>query len=114
MDEEFDVRWLASEGLLKMKAKGLEPLLHALMTQADSPRLREGAHYIIRNLIEGELEDYLAPVLSALDHVEPGLEVPWAARTAHEKLIEAGVFRQHFGLFSEGAGPAEASEKRGG
>ncbi|HVP79074.1 MAG TPA: DUF302 domain-containing protein [Thermodesulfobacteriota bacterium] len=94
-DEEFDVRWLASEGLTKLKTAGLQSLLHVLMTEVDSPELREGAHYVVRNLIEGGLKEYLAPVMSALDDVEPALEVPLAAKAAHEKLTEAGIFDDH-------------------
>lgn len=95
-DEEFDVGWLAAEGLIKMKAGGIEPLLHALMAEADLPRLREGAHHVIRELIKGELKEYLTPVLSAMDEVEPSIQLPWAARMAHEKLTEAGVFHSHY------------------
>jgi uncharacterized protein (DUF302 family) len=95
-DEEFDVRWLAAEGLIKMKRGGVEPLLHALMAQADLSRLREGAHHVIQELIKGELKEYLAPVLQAIEGVEPSTQVPWIARNAHEKLTEAGVFRSHF------------------
>jgi HEAT repeat protein len=95
-DEEFDIRWLAAEGLIKMKAGGIEPLLHALMAQADFPPLLEGGHHVIRELVKTDLKEYLTPVLSALEGMEPSLQVPWAARTAHEKLTEGGVFRSHY------------------
>jgi uncharacterized protein (DUF302 family) len=95
-DEEFDIRWLAAEGLLKIKKRGIEPLLHALMAQADLPRLLEGGHHVIRELVKTELKEYLTPVLSALEGMEPSLQVPWAARTAHEKLIEDRVIPSHY------------------
>ena len=95
-DEEFDVQWLAAAGLIKMKAGGIESVLHALMAQADLPLIREGAHHVIRELIKGELKEYLTPVLSALEGIEPSIQVPWAARAAHEKLTEAGIFRSHY------------------
>jgi uncharacterized protein (DUF302 family) len=95
-DEEFDVRWLAAEGLIKMKTGGVEPLLHALMTEVDLPRIQEGAHHVIRELIKGELKEYLTPVLSAIEGVESTIQVPWVAKTAYEKLTEAGVFRSHY------------------
>jgi uncharacterized protein (DUF302 family) len=95
-DEEFDVQWLAAAGLIKMKTGGVEPLLHALMREADLPRIREGAHHVIRELIKGELKEYLTPVLSALEGVEPSIQLPWVAKTAHERLTEAGIFRSHF------------------
>jgi uncharacterized protein (DUF302 family) len=95
-DEEFDVQWLAAEGLIKMKAGGVEPLLHALMTELDLSRIRGGAHHVIRELIKGELKEYLTPVLAAIEGVEPAMQAPWVAKTAHEKLTEAGVFRSHY------------------
>jgi len=95
-DQEFDVQWLAAAALIKMKAGGIESVLHALMAQADLPLIREGAHHVVRELIKGELKEYLTPVLSALEGVEPSIQVPWAARTAHEKLTEAGIFRSHY------------------
>jgi HEAT repeat protein len=95
-DEEFDVQWLAAAGLIKMKAGGVESLLHVLMAEADLPLIREGAHHVIRELIKGELKEYLTPVLSAIEGIEPSIQVPWVAKAAHEKLTEAGVFRSHF------------------
>jgi len=95
-DEEFDVQWLAAAGLIKMKAGGIESVLHALMAQADLPLIREGSHHENRELIKGELKEYLTPVLSALEGIEPSIQVPWAARAAHEKLTEAGIFRSHY------------------
>jgi len=95
-DAEFDVQWLAAAGLIKMKTGGIEALLHALMAEADFPLIREGAHHVIRELIKGELREYLAPVLSALEGGEPSIQVPWAARAAHDKLTEAGIFRPHY------------------
>jgi uncharacterized protein (DUF302 family) len=103
-DEEFDVQWLAAAGLIKMKAGGVESLLHALMTEADLPRIRDGAHHVIRELIKGELREYLTPVLSALESIEPSIQLPWVARTAHEKLTEAGVFRSHYQPSPKGKG----------
>jgi hypothetical protein len=79
-----------------MKKGGIESLLHALMTEIDLPRIREGAHHVIRELIKGELKEYLTPILSALEGVEPTIQVPWVAKTAHDKLTEAGVFRSHY------------------
>lgn len=81
-DEEFDVRWLAAEGLIKMNINGLKPLLQALEYRGDSFLLREGAHHVFHDLAKGALRRYLAPVLAALEALEPGEEVPWAARHA--------------------------------
>ena len=85
-DEAFDVRWLAAVGLIGMNIKGLKPLLHALMEHGDSVLIREGAHHVIHDLTKGELRKYLAPVLAALENVEPGMSVPQAAFHALEML----------------------------
>jgi len=85
-DEEFDVRWLAAEGLIKMNIKGLKPLLEALEHRGDSTLLREGAHHVFHDLTKGALKKSLVPVLAALEALEPGDEVPWAAR--HEMEVE--------------------------
>jgi HEAT repeat protein len=85
-DEEFDVRWLAAEGLIKMNIKGLKPLLEALEHRGDSALLREGAHHVFHDLAKGGLRKSLAPVLAALEALEPRGDVPWADR--HELAVE--------------------------
>jgi HEAT repeat protein len=85
-DEEFDVRWLAAEGLIKMNVRGLKPLLEALEHQRDSGLLREGAHHLFHDLAKGGLRKFVGPVLAALEALEPGEEVPWVAR--HEMEVE--------------------------
>ena len=85
-NEDFDVRWLAAIGLIGMNIKGLKPLLHALMEQGDSVFLREGAHHVIHDLAKGGLRKYLAPVLAALEGIEPTAEVPKTAFHALEML----------------------------
>jgi HEAT repeat protein len=85
-DEEFDVRWLAAEGLIKMNINGLKPLLKALEHRGDSALLLEGAHHVFHDLAKGALRKYLAPMLAALEALEPGEEVPWAAR--HDMVVE--------------------------
>jgi HEAT repeat protein len=100
-DEEFDVRWLAAEALIKMNINALKPLLQALETRGDSVMLQEGAHHVFHDLAKGALRKYLAPVLAALERLEPGdgvpwvaphdmaVEVPWAARKSLEMLEKA-------------------------
>jgi HEAT repeat protein len=85
-DDQFDVRWLAAIGLIGMNIKGLKPLLHALMHRSDSVFLREGAHHVIHDLTKGELREYLAPVLAALENIELAAGCPQAAFHALEML----------------------------
>jgi HEAT repeat protein len=85
-DEEFDVRWLAAEALIKMNINALRPLLQALENRGDSVMLQEGAHHVFHDLAKGALRKYLAPVLAALERLEPGDQVPWVAR--HDMGVE--------------------------
>ncbi len=85
-NEEFDVRWLAAEGLIKMNIKGLKPLLEALEHRGDSALLRESAHHVFHDLAKGGLRKSLAPVLAAIEALEPGAEVPWAS--GHDLGVE--------------------------
>jgi HEAT repeat protein len=88
-DEDFDVRWLAAEGLTKLNVLALKPSLQALEKRGDSILLQEGAHHVFHDLAKGGLRKFLAPVLAALEALEPGVEVPWAARQALDMLEKA-------------------------
>jgi HEAT repeat protein len=84
-DKMFDVRWLAAEGLIHIGEKAVRPLLEAVIKQPDSLWIREGTHHILHGLPEGDFRDGIAPVLHALEDVEPSLEVAVAA----EKVLDA-------------------------
>ncbi len=88
-DEHFGVRWLAAEGLIAMGRGGLVPLLNALIQRSDSAWLREGAHHVLRTLAGRGLYTYVAPVLTALEDMEPAVQVPPAARAALDALARA-------------------------
>jgi HEAT repeat protein len=90
-DSSFSVRWLAAEGLIALGGDGLPPLLEALVKRSNSASLREGAHHVLRMLNEGDLRSQIAPVLAALEDVEPILEVPVAAHVALDALEEANA-----------------------
>jgi len=92
-DEAFDVRWLAAIALIGMNVKGLKPLLHALMERGDSVLIQEGAHHVIHDLAKGGLRKYLAPLLAALEGLEPGEEVPWVA--PHDLVVEVPWAARH-------------------
>ena len=85
-DEESDIRWIAAEGLIKLNIDGVILLLQALKERGDSAWLREGVHHIFHDLSKGALKKFLAPVLAALESIDPGEEVPLAAHRALEML----------------------------
>jgi HEAT repeat protein len=89
-DKKFEVRWVAAEGLTKMDIAGLKTLLQALIKDANSAILREGAHHVLHhvlhNMARGELRNCLLPVLIALENISPSVEVSMAALDALESL----------------------------
>ncbi len=89
-DDNFEVRWLAAKGLIELNIKGLEPLFQALIEHADSALLRQGAHHVLHDLAKGELRIYLAPVLIALEHMDPTVQAPAVAH-AREALKQAKI-----------------------
>jgi HEAT repeat protein len=90
-DEEFDIRWLAAEGLIELGMSGLKALLQALIDRGDSPLLLEGAHHVMHYMAKGGLRKYLGPVLASLEGVEPAVKAPVAAFHALEMLKEAKI-----------------------
>jgi HEAT repeat protein len=84
-DEKLEVRWRAAEGLITLERCGLAPLFRALVRRSNSVRLRDGAHHVLSRLAaisDLDLADLVAPVLAALEDVEPTSAVPVAAHTA--------------------------------
>ncbi len=90
-DEEFDIRWMAAEGLIELGMDGLKALLQALIDDGNSPLLLEGAHHVIHSMAKGGLRKYLGPVLGSLEGVEPSVKAPIAAFHALEMLKEAKI-----------------------
>jgi len=88
-DSEFEVRWVAAQGLIRMETKGLKDLFQALIERADSAFLREGAHHVFHKLAQGELKVFLTPMLIVLEGREPTVEIPPMALHATETMDEA-------------------------
>ncbi len=87
-DSNFGVRWLAEEGLIAIGRDALPPLMKALTKHSDSAWLREGAHHVLRGLVEKDLamEGLLAPVIAALEGAEPEIGVVEPAYAALEEM----------------------------
>lgn len=83
-DEMFDVRWLAAEGLIKIGNKAIPPLLERLIDQPESIWLREGVHHVLHDLNRADLKDTIQPVITALESIDPSLEVVFAAKKVLE------------------------------
>jgi HEAT repeat protein len=87
-DHNFGVRWLAAEGLIAIRRAALPPLVEALTKHSDSAWLREGAHHVLHDLAykDPEVKDFVAPVITALEGIEPEIGVMEPAYAALEKL----------------------------
>ena len=87
-DSNFGVRWLAAEGLIAIGRDVLPPLMEALTRHSDSAWLREGTHHVLHDLAnkDPEVKDFVAPVITALEGIEPEIGVVEPASTALDKL----------------------------
>jgi HEAT repeat protein len=94
-DRDFDVRWLAAVGLIAIGRDALVPLLEELVKRPESLWLRQGAHHVLLNLTDAESAGIVAPVLLALEDVEPEVGVIEPATTAAERLKERNMLRRH-------------------
>jgi len=81
-DADGGVRWLAAQALISAGSSALVPILHQLLTGADSPWLQEGAHHVLRSLDRPEVRR----VVRALEDRFPDLTVPVAANEALKAL----------------------------
>ena len=87
-DEEFDVRWLAAEGLAALGTQVVKPLLQALaqLQESTAVLLRDSAHHILRTLITADSAEEIQLVLTALEDVDFSVKVPFAAKEALKSL----------------------------
>jgi len=49
-DDEFDIRWIAAEGLIDLGKPSIKPLVSALLEDFESTFLREGTHHVLKYL----------------------------------------------------------------
>jgi len=78
-DEESGVRWAAAAALIDCGDAALTPLLHALVSQADSTWLREGAHHVFSNTRSLKVQQATADVVKALKGPASGVATTEAA-----------------------------------
>jgi HEAT repeat protein len=66
-DKVFEVRWLAAEGLASIGQPAIVPLLRRLIDEPESVSVRDGVHYVLRNMRSKEQNIKLQSVLDALE-----------------------------------------------
>jgi HEAT repeat protein len=87
-DPEFDVRWIAAEGLIKIGRRSIVPLLKSIRDEDNSYIMNRCAHHILLNLTtlreRGAIEQLL---FSLYNHTEAGKSAPAEATTALVKTF---------------------------
>ena len=84
--DDHDVRWMAAEALIALGNDGLKQTLAALLTDAESVRVRESAHHVLSHFASRKSKAYLKPVLAAYRGYEPAVTIPPAALKAYHAL----------------------------
>ena len=90
-DDIFDIRWLAAEALITIGHESIKPLLEKLSPCCNELFLREGAHHVLKYIIQDspkavEVNEILKPVIHALEDLASEVEIPGVAQSALEKL----------------------------
>lgn len=84
-DKNFDVRWLAAEGLIRRGRDALPLLLRAVMQKPESTYLRDGVHHVLHDNEDKKVRTLSGPLLAALEDIDSPVMVPPLARD----LLEA-------------------------
>jgi HEAT repeat protein len=87
LDENFEVRWDATESLINIGSDSLAPLLEFLEKHYESGPLRRGVRHYLRQLRGSDnSDDPLEKLFHALDGSGPIEEIPWLARNAFDHM----------------------------
>ena len=82
-DNEFDIRWIAAEGLIKIGRRSIRPLLKSVRDRKNSIFLNEGAHHVLVNLLnEDEKKKEMSLLLSLENYHGLGGTAPVEASIA--------------------------------
>lgn len=88
-DSDYEVRWIATEGLIKMGTASIKPILEALGERPGSLNLREGAHHVFHDLRDKdavEMLDEINLIMVALESSAAEDEVPVVAFRLLEEM----------------------------
>jgi HEAT repeat protein len=66
-DAEFDIRWIAAEGLIRIGRKSIVPLLKAVRDGKSSLFLNKRAHQVLASLLRQEEKKQLLPLMHSLE-----------------------------------------------
>jgi HEAT repeat protein len=67
LDKEFEIRWIAAEGLIKIGRRSILPLLKSVRDGESSYFHNKGAHHVLNALLNESEKKKLRPLLFSLD-----------------------------------------------
>jgi len=82
-DTEFDIRWIAAEGLIKIGRRSIRPILKSVRNGNNSVILNRGAHHVLISLLdESEKKNGMSLLLSLENYHTLGIIAPVEASIA--------------------------------
>jgi len=88
-DEEFDVRWVAADGLIKFGELALPPIYNALEKDPHFRGFRDAAHHVLHDMRYGPASvsaELIDPILEALESPSAEEDVVPAVYRLNNKL----------------------------
>lgn len=68
LDEDSEIRWIAAEGLITIGRASIVPLLIQVKHHDDSIYMHEGAHHVLREVLDKHERERFTDLLNALDN----------------------------------------------
>jgi HEAT repeat protein len=88
-DKEFEIRWIAAEGLIKTGRRSISPLLKSIRDGKSSLILNERAHHVLMGLLKEDEKQRLESLLKSLDnHHSVGETAPTEAAIALKSVFK--------------------------
>jgi HEAT repeat protein len=88
-DKEFEIRWIAAEGLIKIGRRSILPLLKSVRDGESSFLHNKGAHHVLLSLLNKNEKDKLTSLLQSLDNAqELGETAPVEASVAIKTIFK--------------------------
>ena len=88
-DKEFEIRWVAAEGLIKIGRSTIKPLLKSVRDGESSFIFNSGVHHILESLLNGVEKKKLVTLLQSLDdYHELGETAPVEASAALKTVFK--------------------------
>lgn len=87
-DNEFEIRWMAGEGLIRIGRRSIIPLLKSIRDGESSYFHNKSSHHVLINLLSVEEKENLSSLLDSLDDFhELGEIAPTEASIALKKVF---------------------------